>query len=309
MKRKWLKEEENYLINNYSKISIEEISKELNREKNSIQRKACRMGLSQKASETWSNEELATLRKEYPNNTIKNIVAMLPNRNENAILLKANRLGLKKEKRDNSNMGKYSVNKDYFKEIDTHNKAYFLGWAVTDGNIVRNKNNNQYRIRLQSNDVDILEKFLKDTESTTQIYEREYGKYSEVNICDREFVENLEQYGFTNCKTYSIEFPNIKEEFVLDFIKGCFDGDGSYVCTDKTKRISFVREKKNFIEQLNKTLHKYGVSNLLYQKDNYYVIEINSKKSIKKFIEYMLQTESYFLDRKLNKMKSLLENC
>ena len=87
---------------------------------------------------------------------------------QNSIFLKANKLGLKRKNIDSRSRRKYNFNYNYFENIDTPNKAYYLGWALTDGNV----SNTQYRIRLQKEDIDILEKFSKDINSNYPIYDR-----------------------------------------------------------------------------------------------------------------------------------------
>ncbi len=47
--------------------------------------------------------------------------------------------------------------KDYFEEINTPDKAYFLGFLKADGYI--DKNRNRVALRLQEKDVEILRKF------------------------------------------------------------------------------------------------------------------------------------------------------
>ena len=250
----------------------------------------------------WTNYEIEYLKCNYPSCLIKDISLYL-NRTPKSIMLKAHKLGIKKEVRDSSNMYTYHVDKDYFKNINTPNKAYYLGWAVTDGNYLFEKNNHQYRLRLHSRDEDILHKFLSDINSNTIIYKR--GNYSEVNICDRDFVNNLTQYGFCNNKTKSIKYPDIPKEFDLDFIKGCFDGDGSYICTKKTHKISFVSASKYLFYQLISKLNSYQIIVYPNIQDTYYSFEISKIECIKNFINLMLYTESDFLNRKHNKMIEL----
>ena len=305
MKRKWTESEIKILTDNYNKININELCDILCKSKSSIYKKAERLGLCDNANEKWSDEDLDYLINHYATCPIHEIEIHL-HRTYNSITLKANKLGIKKEVRSNENMGVYSVNKDYFKNIDTPNKAYFLGWAITDGNIVYGKNN-QFRLRLNNNDIDILEKFKIDTCSTTNIYCR--NNYAEINICDREFVKNLLQYGFEHDKTRTINFPEIDENFIFDFIKGCFDGDGCYICTNKTKRISFVSASKNFIIRLKDVLHKNNIVSNVYNRKSYYTLEIGRKESKRIFLNKVLNTKSYFLNRKHEKMKLLLNYC
>ena len=51
---------------------------------------------------------------------------------------------------------KYSLNKEYFKSIDTQEKAYILGFLYADG--YNQETKNQIRLTLQKQDKDILDK-------------------------------------------------------------------------------------------------------------------------------------------------------
>lgn len=183
----------------------------------------------------WSEKELNILKDNYARLCIDDLMNMLPNRTLTAIFLKANKMGLKREIRDSKNMRKYTFDYNYFENINTANKAYYLGWALTDGNV----SSTQYRIRLQTRDVDILEKFSKDIKSNYPIYNRDKDRSREIVLSNFKIVEDLYNLGCKPHKTFDVEIPNIDELYEWDFIKGIFDGDGSYICTSKTKKNNF----------------------------------------------------------------------
>lgn len=251
----------------------------------------------------WSEEELNILKDNYNRLCMEDLMCMLPNRTLTAIFLKANKIGLKREIRDSKNMRKYIFDYDYFESINTENKAYYLGWALTDGNV----SNTQYRLRLQSQDVDILQKFKNDIKSNYPIYDRDNGRSKEIVLSSFKMVEDLYNLGCKPHKTFSLEMPNINELYEWDFIKGIFDGDGSYICTDKTKKITLVSASQKFISQLYNLLKKYDINSTIYKPKNgrYYVLEIATKKGIKTFINNILKTKSDFLNRKYKKMIAL----
>lgn len=278
MYKRWSESEIKILKENYNNIDLEELQRILNRDKNSIESKAKRLKVTNKKAENWTKTEIDFLINNYAKEKNKLLMKKL-NKSYNSIVLKANRLNLHKELRDNDNMGVTDVNKDYFKNIDTPNKAYYLGWAITDGNVLLRNTTNQYRIRLNSVDLDILNKMKIDMMSTANIYQR--GNYSELNICDREFVRHLINLGFSNNKTYTIDVPKIDDEFMWDFIKGVFDGDGCYVCTEKTKRIQLVSASEKFIKNISLFLINNNIINCISQKDNCFTIQINRKNQLK----------------------------
>lgn len=305
---KWTNEEVEYLISNVNLLSRDELCLKLNRSKDLVNKKIRLLNLTNKNVNKWRNEEVTFLKENYSIMDI-DIICKKLNRNLNSIYLKASELNLKKEVKKTGFISKYNVNKDYFKNIDTPNKAYYLGWAITDGNIVYdiNKGHYQYRIRLSSVDIDILEKFKNDIKSEAPILFRENNKFCEINICSKQFVSNLINKGCVPNKTFNVNFPNIKEKFIWDFIKGLFDGDGSYINTEKTNKITFVSASNNMIESLSKILNYYGIKhNITNCKNKYSILEISSKKSKIKFLNSIINTKSDFLNRKHKKMLSML---
>ena len=74
------------------------------------------------------------------------------------------------KRKQNIDYPKY-VNHEYFNEINTERKAYFLGLLIADGNISENKGNRQktLAISLQESDSYILKELCKDITPTKNI--------------------------------------------------------------------------------------------------------------------------------------------
>lgn len=296
----WNDNEIAYLKNNYGYKTLTELAHELQKSERTITRKAKELGLTTE-NKKWEFEELLILKQYYEKTDIYDLLKLLPNRSMNAIMLKANKLGLKKEVKNRDFTRKYYCDFEYFKNIDTPNKAYYLGWAFTDGNI----SGNQYRLRVHKKDKEILEMFSKELRSTYPIYERD--SYVELDITSEIFVKHLIRHGCTSRKTYNLRFPNISEDFLFDFIKGIFDGDGSYVFTEKTKKITLISASSSFVYFLQSVLIDNAIITYVTHTGNYYILSIERKDSIKKFVEKILYTHSDFLHRKKEKMIKLLE--
>lgn len=74
-------------------------------------------------STKWSEEEDEIIRQYYPQNGWQKVYQMLPNRNKKGIQSRAFKL----------NVQYLSYNKDYFEDINTISKAYWLGFLYADG--------------------------------------------------------------------------------------------------------------------------------------------------------------------------------
>lgn len=168
-------------------------------------------------------------------------------------------------------------NNDYFRNIDSYDKAYFLGLLAADGSIVYSKNKSKASITLSLTQSDsyILEKFniyaklnakIKISHPEDEI-PRKYISINSINMAN-----DLEQYGIVQNKSKkdSIHIPNIKEEFIPHFIRGFFDGDGiaySYGAIGFCGSKKIIAQIKNFLRKaLNIADNKvvYNKSNHIY---------------------------------------------
>lgn len=70
---------------------------------------------------------------------------------------------------------RFNVNDHYFDNIDTPNKAYFLGLLFSDGTM-STRDKHIVRISLQESDREILEKMLDDMDATYHLYYIPYSK-------------------------------------------------------------------------------------------------------------------------------------
>src|SRR5690606_14362207 len=85
-----------------------------------------------------------------------NELALHFNKSVSSIACLLNRQGLK-GKRENNHHRKYKINQNFFDNIDTEEKAYFLGLLCADG--CNHINNTKVSLFLKESDKEILEKF------------------------------------------------------------------------------------------------------------------------------------------------------
>ena len=148
---------------------------------------------------------------------------------------------------------RYDVDEKYFDIIDNEEKAYWLGFLYADGYIRERKSGNSLEMKLSIKDKHHLELFRKSIESNHKIIDvfnnvKYNGKVStshmsSLAIYSTKLVESIKTQGFHSRKTFTISNPNIGEEFINHFIRGYFDGDGSFSFNPK-KYISNKRLKR-----------------------------------------------------------------
>lgn len=178
----------------------------------------------------------------------------------------------------------------YFSNIDSKEKAYWLGFLYADGCV--HSNSNEISITLK--DRDHLEKFRKAIKSNNKIGESIDKRFSSMpkiyhfSIKDKQLKSDLIKWGCLPNKSLSLtKIPNIPRDFVSHFIRGYFDGDGSLHWLNGTKnfRISFVGTAP-FLKDIQKEL---GLSLSLGQqegnKSKYF--QVAGRKQVPMILDYI----------------------
>jgi len=164
---------------------------------------------------------------------------------------------------------KCKINENYFEKIDSHEKAYWLGFICADGHISK-----RGYLTIAIKDREILEKFTKDTNSTYKIRHvfqpdsrtgKSYEKYS-CCFSNKSFVSHIINHGVTHDKSDVLNFPNIDEQYYSSFIAGLFDGDGSVYVKDnsvtKVLGCNLISTKEILNHINNWLLKKYNIPNI-----------------------------------------------
>ena len=175
-------------------------------------------------------------------------------------------------------MKRTPVNDNYFKKINSEDKAYFLGLIATDGTIsgdLKNQKRRKLTIKLKAEDAHILKKFKKCLKTEKKLYYygvKYYGKTKTksnpvyaLEINSEKIHSDLTRLGIGENKTKLLNFPNYKivpKNLIRHYIRGVFDGDGS-INQGATSEIglTFTSGSKRFLTGLKKELSKLGVKN------------------------------------------------
>ena len=116
----------------------------------------------------------------------------------------------------------YRINQDYFEKIDSHEKAYILGFIYADG---YNREDVLELVQIASRK-DILEKIREAFKSNHPIKEYTPGKFT-LNIANKKLCSDLNKLGAVRNKSLILKFPSFIEDSLMpSFILGYFDGDG-----------------------------------------------------------------------------------
>ena len=149
-------------------------------------------------------------------------------------------------RRNNISRGRYKkkvcVNENYFETIDNEHKAYWIGFLLADGCIIKNNNKSDtIKFELNIKDKYIIDEFAKDIETDLIVKDYKYGKKhnAQIQIKSNKMSSDLSKYGITYRKTLKINsIPDIPQNLIRHFVRGYFDGDGcAYLYKPKDQNI------------------------------------------------------------------------
>lgn len=137
----------------------------------------------------------------------------------------------------------YDFDTTYFKAVDSHEKAYWLGFIYADGNVYRSDAGYKhvFQIHLAAKDNGHLSKLRAALKDSRPLYPDNGGERYMINHID--FVKDLMALGVTPRKSLTTTFPStdlLPNPYVNSFLLGYFDGDGSISLQDKGWHFSVI---------------------------------------------------------------------
>lgn len=234
-------------------------------------------------------------------------------------ILKRNNITIKS---NSQSKRKFELDESILDNIDSEEKAYFLGLMWSDGNI--SKKNNDISIRLLAKDAEILYQLSNYFYGQDRVSIDKNKKNQEIatfRLCSKRLKERLIELGCHPNKTFINKYPeNLDPSLDRHFIRGVIDGDGSVLNYDSpiiyiigtdelTFKISEIIEKNLNIKPLFSKKQKYrlkdvNISSIAYRgfiKANTlakWIYEGSSIKLNRKYQNYILfknnQSEKYF---------------
>ena len=237
-------------------------------------------------------------------------------------VLKENNINTHRRKR-------YTLNEKYFDKIDSEDKAYILGLLFSDGFVGKGKYNNIV-LSFAEDDLYMLDTIKSKIDFTGDIrkakrksgYDSSKDNYI-LNFSSYHMAESLRKLGMNNIKSErNVAVPNIDNNLKRHFVRGYFDGDGSFTCCknitkhklsdgsckiyeyDRGKFSLIVSSK--FVEEFIKLIpgnfyiHQSKVESMVY-------IEASSRESLKLIYEYLYKDSTIYLERKHSKFLKYME--
>lgn len=276
-------------------------------------------------------EEIDYIKDNYLNKTYKEITDHINtfndiNKTAKQVRSKARLLGLSKAKVQD-------YNRRYFQDINTPEKAYWLGFIFADGWIHKGHGRNgstNYELGIElsvtdrehlvkfanaigmdsnkikervrkgnwikpSQDEDLAGNFSGSHETSVL---RAYSKDMYYDLIENNVIEN---------KTNFDIFPNVEDSLYRDFLRGYFDGDGSiYLEGSKGNgQCHITCASEDILNNIKERLmdFKINTGNIYKEHNTKYRLYVNKKEDVKNFLDFLYKDADIYLDRKYQAYK------
>ena len=221
-------------------------------------------------------------------------------------------IGIKKTKGNHYRY--YFHDFDYFENIDTEEKAYWLGFIYADGYIVNSRANNygqrSFGLTLSVKDEKHLRLFKNSIRATNPItyYSKEKSKFCRLLLKSEKTVQDLIDKGCYVQKTKILRFPNysqIPKELIHHFIRGYFDGDGS-ISISKDNRTNRDIYRVNIVgtnDMISGIIREIGFGYKIKEKrtDKIYYYSYDAIKNFDDLFNFLYKDSNIYLQRKYEK--------
>lgn len=215
---------------------------------------------------------------------------------------------------------KHNLNTDYFNNINSQEKAYWLGFLWADGNISktssRSSGPNRLRISQKWSERQHLEQFKTAIGADYEIkpiYHDSGHTVAQLDINCRPLCESLQNLGY-DVKTKRTHIPDIPDELLPHFIRGYFDGDGGLsLYTQTIKRWTVLKQEwsitgeQHLMDEIKTVLTRDAsvtptVKTKSYKKSTKTTsIRYGKKSDIAKLYEYLYKNATVYLPSKHQK--------
>lgn len=216
----------------------------------------------------------------------------------------------------------YNLDETILKNIDTFEKAQFLGLIYSDGSL--SKYNKNISIRLREDDKDYLDdwriKFLKSNKPMNYVfkpttvsplnkkeYKNAYGTFI-LDIASTNVYQDALHLGLCPNKTKeNLPMPSIPEELKIAFILGLFEGDGTvtYCLSNRSKSFSIACQENMGVD-IKQYFDSIGLFSSFYKRKYICTVSIKRKEDLKKLYKLLYQNASIYMKRKKQKFEKAL---
>jgi hypothetical protein len=240
-KQPWTPEEKEIIrkaIQDDKVATIQEVADKLpHRSFTCVKQRIYVMGLQVVGHKDWTLEEDKVIREHYLTTNARDVAAMLPGRNLNAVKARANLLGVRKKT-------VYEKDENFF-DVPNLTNCAVAGFIAADGNL--REDDHRLTINIAVKDLEFLEqiKELLQFEGDPKFQTTERKEYIKGDkkiaagirnmcrlsmSCDKWYYDLIKHWNITPRKTYTLLPPSLTDnKLKMAFISGVICGDG-WIC-------------------------------------------------------------------------------
>ena len=211
---------------------------------------------------------------------------------------------------------KYFHDFDFFENIDTEEKAYWLGFMFADGYIVNHENHygeDSFGLTLAEDSLDSIEKFKKSLHATNPILydnSKSIGQpQAKIVLTSQKTVNDLIDKGCVKQKSLILQPPKkVPEKLLSHFIRGFFDGDGSLMKYNYNNYPSYQIGFTTTYEMAIWLREIFGKGDIRKEKrrDFTWYYSIGGNRQVLDICHYMYDEATIWMDRKYARYQELL---
>lgn len=262
-----------------------------------------------------NGQSITSLNKEYHTTKVRDLLI------ENNRQVPESRKGIGGRKRQ------CTLNENYFQELDSKDKAYFLGFIYADGFITK-PSHGQNILGLTLAEIEPIDKFKKYIQTNKKVgYYKKTSSYSnksyeyKLALNSDKLISDIEKLGVIERKTLTLTFPNLREDLIPHFIRGYFDGDGSvFLHKDSREEYSYneylginICGTKEFLIALTKHLPFLEEGQCIYKEErketNCWNLKMASNIRSLELYHYMYKDcNDLYLSRKREKFENFIRD-
>lgn len=197
----------------------------------------------------------------------------------------------------------FTLNRSFFRSIDTPEKAYVLGFIATDGSVHRN--GKSLSIAITESDVDLLYAIRDVLGGTNEIHAKCHsGGYpgsrplAVLHVCSVELVRDLATYGIVANKSLVLCYPFIHPHLEAHFIRGLYDGDG-YI----GNRQFHIVGTSSLLTGIQSAVHRHLGQSLSHRVDSVNTSRLVGYRRNQDVLAWMYDNATITLKRKQEKYK------
>ena len=204
----------------------------------------------------------------------------------------------------------HSCDERYFSQINTEEKAYWLGFLSADGYINRSKGNYTIGLALSARDTEHIQLFASCLGASAPIHSGlisgKGAEYVKLQINSKPMVLDLERLGVGPRKSFTIRAWRGPQYLLSHYWRGVTDGDGTIGVTGNKWRFGLCGSKP-MMEDFAAYARRVSTSRSdAHQSRNIWTVQISGRPVVRSIVRVLYGNATIALPRKNELAQELL---